>query len=1081
LYHTPGCGSDKTGLVRTSKSVAPEAVRPGPNRQLTLTQCVIDLDRGLVRPRSGSESSPQPLTTRECDLLRYLATRSPQPVSRDELHERVFGFSDATLSRACDNTIRRLREKIEVDASRPDHLLTVHGTGYRLALGDAEIEAVPAVVAAPVRVDLVLGDVTIDLGRQYAYGPQGEAALTTTEVRLLQRLMKANGEVVDRATLLREVWNQGSLRGRAVDNAVRRLRTKIEADPAEPTFLLTAVRGGYRLVLRQTPSGRPIGGKLPAPRDPFVGRDEELLSLRERLGPQASCRLVAVQGPVGSGKSRLALEALRGLESAWSGGVWRVDLGQARTAADIHAAVEGTLGISGGTDEQRLARVLGARGPTLVLLDNVDAVADHLEPLVESWLRSSPHPRVLLTGQVRLEFVPEPDRVLLGPLSVEQGVRLLALRGVKVDDDPQAAASIVAELDGLPLALELAAARGRLMPLQALVSWLGSRFRLLSGAGQDPRHQSLLAALDASFALLPREAREGMAQLSVFGGSFGVPAALAVLGLDEIEGLELLQALFDHSLLAHAEEPGRYALLASVRAYAERQQAPEARDQAQQRHAAFYARFGDRSFLQRCEQRDSQPVLAELKLEIPNLQAAASHALARGDRQTATDCTLALVRACRETPRTEQAARALLDKLLASPPVHREAEVTLSLVSLTVPWVEPERIVAMAARAAELAAPIGARQLGRAVRAQAIAFAQLGRMAEAIPLLHRALELATEAGDRFNQGAALSNLANVAGDPEEQIRLQTRALEVLQSCERRLTLSAQMNLGLHLLNDFRIEEARDQLIRARMGALGAGLGSMADAASINLGRLELIFGTTRACEAAYQQALASGRDHGDLEVQFWSQHGLSALRANQGLLEEAEAMLDAALDLVQGRSDSLGTSVWADTAHLRRQQGRLSEAMRCVERMEPHDPAQAALEGAWLQHLREPSIASALALGEAAERSRPFYPIPGWLAHAQVALFLAQQAEPVLARAALARAEADPHHRHVPRLSLLRLAARGELALLEGDTASALRAQGAILPLLEPLGVDPTRARGDLAPVLQLVERLAAHGREDQA
>ncbi|MEQ1501203.1 MAG: winged helix-turn-helix domain-containing protein, partial [Myxococcota bacterium] len=209
---------------------------------LALPNVRIDLQRRSVEPSDGAAADR--LTTREAEVLAYLAAHADRVVSRDELSTEVWGQSQATLSRACDTTIRRIRTKIEVDPSNPRWLLTVFGTGYRLVLDPAP-QTAPGPLPSEERAAIPLSSGrAIDLDRRRIDGPDGPSDLTGNELALLELLVGRAGRSVDRRELLRKAWGGGA--GRPLENAIRRLRKKLERDPSRPEVLVTTV-DGYRL------------------------------------------------------------------------------------------------------------------------------------------------------------------------------------------------------------------------------------------------------------------------------------------------------------------------------------------------------------------------------------------------------------------------------------------------------------------------------------------------------------------------------------------------------------------------------------------------------------------------------------------------------------------------------------------------------------------------------------------------------------------------------------------------------------------------------------------------------------------
>ncbi|MET9953765.1 BTAD domain-containing putative transcriptional regulator, partial [Streptomyces sp. NPDC006339] len=318
---------------------------------------------------------------------------------------------------------------------------------------------------------------------------------------------------------------------------------------------------------------------LPAPLTSFLGRTAELRDLADTL---ATGRLVTLTGPGGVGKTRLALAAASAHPDTWL-----AELASVRDASDVPAAVLTALGAR----ETHLWRDAPARDPLttlvdhcarrrmLLVLDNCEHVVGAAAGLVEVLLARCPGVTVLATSREPLGV---PGEVLrpVGPLPVETGVRLFGERGAAVRpgfraaDDPEAAAEIVRRLDGLPLAIELAAARLRMLTPRQIAERLDDRFRLLTSGARTvlPRQQTLRAVVDWSWDLLDEAERAVLRRLAVFTGGCDLEAAEAVCGEpgQESEVLELLGALVDKSLVVAAptEAGMRYRLLETVAEYA---------------------------------------------------------------------------------------------------------------------------------------------------------------------------------------------------------------------------------------------------------------------------------------------------------------------------------------------------------------------------------------------------------------------------------------------------------------------------------------------------------------------------------
>ncbi|NGO80725.1 AfsR/SARP family transcriptional regulator, partial [Streptomyces sp. YC504] len=332
---------------------------------------------------------------------------------------------------------------------------------------------------------------------------------------------------------------------------------------------------------------RPAAGNLRARLTSFVGRDRELSDLAQELGKQ---RLVTLLGPGGVGKTRLAQEAAEAQKEVWPDGVWMAELAPVREESAVVEAVltalgarETTLRGPGAAEElgpasqdpsARLVEHCGRRR-MLLILDNCEHVIGAAARLAESVLTRCPGVTVLATSREPLGVPGEAIRPV-EPLPQDVALRLFAERGAAVRpgfrtaDDTEACAEICVRLDGLPLALELAAARLRLLTPRQLADRLDDRFRLLTGGGRTllPRQQTLRAVVDWSWDLLCEDERAVLRRLAVFAGGCALDQAQEVCGQDT---LEVLGALVDKSLVV--ADPGgrfgmRYRLLETVAEYA---------------------------------------------------------------------------------------------------------------------------------------------------------------------------------------------------------------------------------------------------------------------------------------------------------------------------------------------------------------------------------------------------------------------------------------------------------------------------------------------------------------------------------
>ncbi|MCX4825367.1 winged helix-turn-helix domain-containing protein [Streptomyces sp. NBC_01142] len=354
-------------------------------------------------------------------------------------------------------------------------------------------------------------------------------------------------------------------------------------------------------------------GNLRARLTSFVGREEELAGLARELRAR---RLVTLLGPGGAGKTRLALEAAEAAAGAWPDGVWVVELASVRDEETVPETVLTALGARETQVRGPAAADAEARDPLaqlveycgrrrmMLVLDNCEHVIGAAARLADAVLTGCPEVRVLATSREPLGVPGEWVRGV-GPLPQEVALRLLGERGAaarpgfRTHDDPEACAEICRGLDGLPLAVELAAARLRALTPRQIADRLDDRFRLLSSGSRTvlPRQQTLRAVVDWSWDLLDEDERTVLRRLAVFSGGCALAQAEAVCGAG---ALEPLASLVDKSLVVAAPDgldEMRYRLLETVAEYAgERLEGAGERAAVERRHMRAYrelVRTGD--------------------------------------------------------------------------------------------------------------------------------------------------------------------------------------------------------------------------------------------------------------------------------------------------------------------------------------------------------------------------------------------------------------------------------------------------------------------------------------------------------
>ena len=433
----------------------------------------------------------------------------------------------------------------------------------------------------------------------------------------------------------------------------RRLADELGLDPSAELQRMEAdvLARSERLALAARPVVAPTPER-PAPLTSFVGRAEALDALAALLQVR---RIVTLTGTGGAGKTRLATEVADRIADRFPDGLRVVELAPVRTADAVEDVIATGLGVVRGAEPllQTLVTALRPRR-TLVLLDNCEHVLDAVAPLVDRLVRGCPRLVVLATSRERLAVagehvwpvpllpVPGEAAVLdLDALAAVPSVRLFCDRAAAADPTfrlagaaPSAVARICRRLDGLPLAIELAAARvGALRPVD-LEARLGSRFGVLSAGPRDDtgRHRTLRATIDWSYGLLEQAEARMFDRLSVFPGAFDLAAAegLRLPGEPLEETAALVAALVDKSMLT--AEPGgdsvtRFRLLETLREYGSERLAARGEAAALARvHAEHYLRLAERADVDVRGPAEARGV-AVLDLEIDNLRAAHRWAL----------------------------------------------------------------------------------------------------------------------------------------------------------------------------------------------------------------------------------------------------------------------------------------------------------------------------------------------------------------------------------------------------------------------------------------------------------------------
>ena len=514
----------------------------------------------------------------------------------------------------------------------------------------------------------------------------------------------------------------------------------------------------------------PLGGTGPPPRpaNSFVGRSGGADEVAKLVGER---RLVTLAGTGGCGKTRLAQELAAKVAGRFPGGAYFVALAPLSDPGLVPVAVAEALGVrpqSGRPPAQVVAEVIGHR-ETLVVLDNCEHLVQAVAELAEGLLSGAPGLRVLATSREPLRIggetvwrvpcleVPPPeasDAERRGCAAVELFVdRALSARpALRLDEAAIATvADIVRHLDGMPLAIELAAARVAVLDLASILEHLSDRFPLLSGGTRTapPRQQTLRAAVAWSYDLLSTREQELFCRLSVFPAGFGLEAALAVAGIPPEDTAEDLFALVSKSMVAIVElegGPARYNLHETLRQFGAGRLSQASAERTRAAHAYYYlslaASDGREPF-----GPDLVPWLKRTERDLDNLRAVFSYLAARPERHDDLFRALAALRRYWLLANRNREGFGLLERATAGtepadPVLRAKALVTTAYLAVT---FDAEASLRYAKMAGELSAQVGdiaTVALAAVVVASVNGLAGRGDEAEG----ERALCLAREAG-----------------------------------------------------------------------------------------------------------------------------------------------------------------------------------------------------------------------------------------------------------------------------------------------------------------------------------------------
>jgi predicted ATPase/DNA-binding XRE family transcriptional regulator len=667
---------------------------------------------------------------------------------------------------------------------------------------------------------------------------------------------------------------------------------------------------------------------LPTQLSTFIGRDRELSEIRTLVN---TCRLVTLTGAGGAGKTRLGLQVAAELLDRSGDGVWLAELAAVTNQDTVAAAIAGALRIPAQPDRPVLEVLADALEPQdmLMVLDNCEHLIGACAKIAETILRRCPKVHLIATSREPLGIGGEtiyrvPSLSLPAAGNCDQAaasscdaVALFAARageqGVSLAPDADSAAlavSVCRRLDGMPLAIELAAARLRSMSLAELADRLDQRFRLLTGGRRTAleRQQTLRAAVDWSYSMLTAAEQVLLRRLSVFAGSFDLAAAEAVAGPGAIEVLEvagLLGSLVDKSLVV-AEPDGtalRYRLLETIRLFAAEHLADTGAEEGVATRAAHCMHYMAlaQTAAPHLAGRQQGSWFDRLDADQANLRHAAEHAAGEPDGTARVlRFGVALWRYWGARSREEEAAGLLVPVLsrpeaAADPALFAEALVVAALLTT---FTDMPTCLRLAEEADEVAGRLGDDRLlilSRGVLC--FAYALGGQPERAWPLGAEAVQRARQLGDDQLLGDSLDAYATAVGAAAS---LPLYA-EALACAERSGNLGMEQylhnNAGVDALQMGDIPGARTHIEAAIRVA--EALGTPHPTQSVNLGLILRAEHDLDDARSTLQEALRVGRRIGDRRSMAEAMGGLAFLDGDLGdwyraamLHGAAQALLD---------------------------------------------------------------------------------------------------------------------------------------------------------------------------------------------
>jgi predicted ATPase/DNA-binding SARP family transcriptional activator len=793
---------------------------------------------GSPEVRRGSNVLPPLPTQKTTSLLAYLLLHKHRSHTREKLAALYWGdVSDELARHSLRIALATLRRELGSDLFLADRESVQVNPGLSIWVDALEFErqaqsaADQDIAALQSAIDLYRGDLLPDLYDDWILRERDryqalylDLLLRMTQllrersdyaraIRYAERALEcepANERAHQHLIFCRLAGGDRSAALRQYEACRRALQEELAVEPSPETTAL------YRWLTRSP--ARALEARitnLPIPISSFIGRAREMARVKDML---AQARLATLTGPGGCGKTRLAIQVAGDLVDSFRDGVWWVDFAPLTGASLVSQAVAKAMGVHeepGVPVRRTLANHLRSR-TVLLVLDNCEHLLDEIARLAAVLLSECPALKILATSREALgvpgEMIllvpslsfPTMGRFLPGEKAEDyESVRLLRERATAVkpefglsEENLSAVAQICQRLDGIPLAIELAAARIKALPVAEIATRLDNRFGLLTTGSRTalPRHQTLRAVIDWSYGLLSEKERIVLNRLSVFASGWTLAAAEAVAadGISAQEVLELMARLVDKSLLEATEEPGggaRYRMLETVRQYGlERLSEAGQVEATRHRHALFFAGLAERAEPQ-LHGPEVRAWLARLETEHDNFRSALEWSLAHGSAELCLRFAGALGIFWHRGYLSE--GRAWLERLLAR---GKEAPPRLRVKAMaSASWLvrdlgEYERAAVLQQEALGILRAHGDRpgMVNMLIQGGLLAVYRNDPQ-HAFACFNKGLALSEELGDPWGRGMALVNLGHAA-----LFNLQWDA-EARSRCEEALELFRQLD------------------------------------------------------------------------------------------------------------------------------------------------------------------------------------------------------------------------------------------------------------------------------------------------